>query len=1051
MKFPMTDEQFHLLLNDESALAELLLDYPFYPLTSPGMPMAGPDFAQVAGCMGDVPGGEPTGTAPGHFLTYLYLRALYDKSFAMNVDVGGAVKTVNFVNGQFWGNRDEHGPSSYSDNHPKVMLIGKFPGLEEISQKQCFVGPSSRYMMEALKNVGVSMEDVGNWYVTFLVRYNPSRISSTLAARWIKNCEILLHQELRLLQPDYIICLGSEASKYLLGKRCGVEAMKGRVVEYRFPVHLEGEDPKHHTAQVMTALHPAAVYRSPERYDELESAVRNFCDLTHGNYTGGIEGDIDHRIVYDDSILAQIVDEILAAPGIKQLAVDAEWHGAHPWEPGSYLRSVQFSHRPKFAVCVALHSQGGGLYEEQDISDTSVHLRRLFLDPDVRIGGHFFRSDIPWIQHKLGIDLREKYAEGFDTSLMCHSVYETARFKLEEQAVRHTGCPRYDVDLQRWKESYCSEHGLKDNELEGYGDCPDDVLFPYGAYDADVTLRLHHVYQLMLQDDQFGNQCTEPYRISHGASLAFLEMEQSGLLVDKERVENLMRLFNEARARLIEKLRMDINWPDFNPGSPVQCRALLFGDAHGLRKSGDTFVPVRPEGAVTLNLEPVTSTGARPQNWSDLVLQGKEDQHTPATSRETLGILGQLSPVVAALRDIRFTEQVLKTTLRRPKANADGTPMLDENGDPVYDRGLLSHISSDGRIHTHLMQILETGRASSSRPNLQNISKRREDDYKRIIGERYEYPIRSIFRAAPGHVLVEADYTAAELAGIMWMAQDSTGIEHVRRNMLPESHPDHFDIHSQAAVRAFKLLCEPTKRGLKDAGKPGLRVAAKNVNFGIPYGRGAKAIARQCEEEGVPLTTSEAADLIDNYFDTYQAVYDFLDNCKNRVLEPGWIVNAFGRFRRFAGSSGQVFSVSQPISGRGYSRSRRELAKDILGPSLGEMERQAQNFPIQSLVADAMSLALHNLYQYRDDHDIEYRIVLQIHDAVLFEVPERHVAELCEVVIPKCMTEMVPIYPNNITGEPWPAGQPGPYYLSTDTDLYTYWGVPLPSQELCAL
>jgi DNA polymerase-1 len=361
--------------------------------------------------------------------------------------------------------------------------------------------------------------------------------------------------------------------------------------------------------------------------------------------------------------------------------------------------------------------------------------------------------------------------------------------------------------------------------------------------------------------------------------------------------------------------------------------------------------------------------------------------------------------------------QVLKTVLR-PKDE------IEEGGESKYSTGLLSYVEGDGRICTNLMQTMETGRFSSSRPNLQNISKRREDDYKRILGDSYLYPIRTIFTAKPGHVFVEADYTGAELAGIMWMAQDAAGIEHVRRNMLPEDHEDYFDMHSQAAVSAFNLKCEPTKRGLKDAGVPGLRVAAKNVKFGIPYGRGAAAIARQCREEGVDLTEDEAQVLVDDYFDTYPETRAFLAQCRARVHEPSWVCSAFGRYRRFPQTS----------------------EKSVIA----EQERQAQNFPIQSLVADAMNLAIANLYNYREQHpSVQYDIVLQIHDAVLLEIPVEHIAEVCDTVLPYCMSEMVPVVPADLSGEPLRAadGSLLTYQLASDRDISVNWGISLTDEQ----
>jgi uracil-DNA glycosylase family 4 len=1026
----MDDRQFQSFLYGDNC-EELLDAYPFYPLNSPGIPLPGLDFIEEARRLGDAApetagrGSAERLIASGKYLDYLYLRALYDTDFSISIAVKGVPRQASFVAGHLWGGApDEAGP-----REARAMIIGKMAPSDWGSARNIgdtergprfLVGNAGIFIEDRMKALGIAEEEYLNWYVTALVKHqNLNTTGNALPQAWIRNCAPILAQELRLVKPDYILCLGTEASKHLLGPKGGVDQMRGRIAEYKFACHELNEEPDYHTAKVVTVINPAAVLRTPERQDEFDMGLRRFGELVKGNIVDDHEHDIDHRIVYKQRELKKIVDEVLAEGGDDLIiAVDAEWHGENPREPGSYLRTVQFSHKSKFACCVVLNEQGGLPAFVPSKEAAVSELRRLF-DADgsgknVRVGGHFFRSDIPWIHEKLGIDLREPYRRGFDTALMCHAVNETARFKLEDIAVRYTTCPRWDVALQTWKKDYCTENKLKDKDLEGYGECPDDVLYPYGAYDADATRRLFDVFNELMECDVHGNNCVAAYEISHNASLGVLEMELAGLGVDMERAEALISTFSEARTDLLEQLRVEIHWPDFNPASSPQCRALLFGDKYAKKVSGDGYVNVRPAGALTLELEPITSTGQRPRAWSDVVARNDVALYTPSTNGETLGILGQQHPIAGRVRDIRFLEQVLKTALRPADEAVDGAA-------PQYSSGLLSHVGADGRIRTHLLQTMETGRFSSSRPNLQNISKRREDDYRRILGDSYLYPIRTVFTAKPGHVFIEADYTGAELAGIMWMSGDPTGIEHVRRNMLPEDHEDYYDIHSQAAVRAFNLTCEPTKRGLYSAGRPGLRVAAKNVNFGIPYGRGPAAIARQCREEGVDLGEVEAQLLIDNYFETYPKTKTFLEDCRARVSDPGWMCNAFGRYRRF------------------HKSEERSVVAD--------QERQAQNFPIQSLVADAMSIAIANLYEYRENNPhVVYDIVLQIHDAVLLEVPAEWVEVVCDEVLPYCMTELIPVIPSDLSGAPL-SGEQQDYRLVGDHDISVHWGISLAAED----
>ena len=156
---------------------------------------------------------------------------------------------------------------------------------------------------------------------------------------------------------------------------------------------------------------------------------------------------------------------------------------------------------------------------------------------------------------------------------------------------------------------------------------------------------------------------------------------------------------------------------------------------------------------------------------------------------ESLGILGYIHPTAAKIRDYKFISQVLQSVLRKPNVTDDGDYEVNEDGHYEYEKGLVGCVHADGKVRTHFFQTKETGRASSSRPPLQNLSSRREDDYGRIIGrDMYKHPVRSILRVPEGHVGIETDLTGAELAVLAWLSQDHTMIEHIRRNQIGRAH-----------------------------------------------------------------------------------------------------------------------------------------------------------------------------------------------------------------------------------------------------------------------
>lgn len=1050
-------------------------NFPFYPLDAPGLPAPGDDFLAAATAMGDPPPvWDSTSKTKrrlvsyGPNLAYIIRRALYDERFVIPITVKGQRRQANLVPGHILG--DHTSNFSGGPRRADVMILGKMPGRDEVAACRNMVGASSQVFFEALDDIGVGPERF-DWYVDNLVHWPIlSDQSDSLPIAHKKECDILLQQTLRLVRPKYLLCLGSDASKWLLGTSFGVKAMTGRCEHLTIPVHLRGQEPAYHTVKVMAATHPAAVFRTPELYPEFRDQLSMFLSLVNGAEIGKRETFVNHVNVYKLRHLREIVDQIRNDPDPSRriIAIDGEWEGEQPYNPGAYLRTIQFSSAHGEGINVVLRHQGGSQAFMPSIRSAIEELKRLLkYDPAngyfPRIGGHFLRADLPWLLSE-GLDLREEYAcaqspqlcmtqGGWDTGLQHHAVAETASFRLTDMTVRLTTAPVYDIVLKQHITDYCKLHDIKKDDLEGYGFLPSWILHPeprdpewgnnYAQYDPDVTRRIcmKHITpgDGLLYNDRYGNNSWEPFYRSHSASLGVLEMEMNGITLDRDRVDEITSIFVYAHAKLLSHFRRLINWPEFNPASNKQCIAFLFGDTYSgkLDKATGTYLPIRPAGAMTLNLTPIKSTGKRSKLWADIVSRNQQNQYTPSTDKEVLGILGHSHELAMMLRDLKFISQVLKGPLRPPVKNTEGTDWLrDENGNYVYEKGLAAAAQSDGKVHTHISQNKETGRGASARPPLQNISKRREGDYSRILGTvkkdprtgeeslsgdyidvfqqaLYVAPIRTIFRASPGHVLVEADYTGAELAVIAWLANDPNMIEHVRRNSLPEDDPLHYDIHSNTAVDTFQLSCAPTKKGLKDAGYAPLRVAAKNVNFGIPYGRSAEAIARQCKEEGVEVSIDDCQLMINGYFVRYPGTASFLETCRLRTQDPCWIAGSFGRYRRFI-----------PTRERSV---------------IGEQERQGQNFPIQNTVADAVWTAVNNFHTFKQcNPEYQYRMLLQIHDALLFEVPIPQLRMFLDNVLFQCMVHQVPIWPRYLDNTPMQIESP--YYFGIDYDVQLNWG-----------
>ena len=240
----------------------------------------------------------------------------------------------------------------------------------------------------------------------------------------------------------------------------------------------------------------------------------------------------------------------------------------------------------------------------------------------------------------------------------------------------------------------------------------------------------------------------------------------------------------------------------------------------------------------------------------------------------------------------------------------------------------------DGRIHTTLSQTqAATGRLSSSDPNLQNIPIRTE------LGRR----IRAGFVAEKGNLFVGADYSQVELRLLAHLSGDAELIRRFRQGD---------DIHTATAAAVFGV--NPS------AVTPELRRRAKVINFGILYGMSPFGLSRELGIGG-----KEAKTYIDHYFDRYPGVKEYIDGLKTSARKDGYVLTIMGR-RRFL----------KDIESR--NKVLREAA-----------ERMAINTPIQGSAADLIKMAMIRVDREFREAGMEARLILQIHDELIVEAPER--------------------------------------------------------------
>ena len=258
---------------------------------------------------------------------------------------------------------------------------------------------------------------------------------------------------------------------------------------------------------------------------------------------------------------------------------------------------------------------------------------------------------------------------------------------------------------------------------------------------------------------------------------------------------------------------------------------------------------------------------------------------------------------------------------------------------------------STGRVHTSYNQtVAATGRLSSSDPNLQNIPIRGEDGRE----------IRKGFISEHGHYLVSADYSQVELRVFAHYSKDEA---------FMRAFKQHEDIHTRTAAEILRVESQ--------AVTPEMRRIAKAVNFGIIYGMGARKLG---EELGIDLKTAKK--YISMYYERYQGVARYRQEMIETAHKNGYVSTLFNR-RRYLPDINHSNHVIR-----------------------AEAERMAINTPIQGTAADLIKIAMINIYRKLNRKGLRAKMLLQVHDELVFEIPEDEM----DIVVPMIKNEMEGVY-----------------------------------------
>ena len=424
------------------------------------------------------------------------------------------------------------------------------------------------------------------------------------------------------------------------------------------------------------------------------------------------------------------------------------------------------------------------------------------------------------------------------------------------------------------------ERGKPEPTLEGKDP---KLVCDYAAEDADMTLQLEDVIrpEVPVAPPPLPNALAD---VEEPLVKILLDMEREGVKIDVDALKAYGRELDREILSLTQKI-LSYAEPGFNPDSPKQLAELLFGKlglAGGKKTASGSF----------------------------------------STDEKTLSKLVGDHPIVSLILEYRACTKLKSTYV-------DKLPtLIDENG----------------RVHTTYAQAFtETGRLSSSDPNLQNIP---------IRTERGKLIRKAFVARDANHVLISADYSQIELRIMAAMSGDKAMLDAFRRGE---------DIHRDTASRVYDVMPAFVT--------PEQRAKCKMVNFGIIYGISAFGLSQRLK-----VPRKEAADLIDAYFRLYPTIRSYMESSVAKAREKGYAETILGRRRTL-----------RDINSR--NATARQSA-----------ERDAMNTPIQGSAADLIKVAMVNVDRALRAEGLRAKMVLQIHDELVFDVPRGEAERVKEIV-----------------------------------------------------
>jgi uracil-DNA glycosylase family 4 len=873
----------------------------------------------------------------------------------------------------------------------EIMFVGDWPGDEELKTKIPFTGLMGQLLKRSATSVGISSEQC---FYTHLCRCKPS-FDKPPTKLEMNTCVKYLVEEIKRIRPKVIVALGGNVA-VTLGVKGAITQIHGQVVDY------EVDDYK---GKIIPINHPAYINNFVEQSKQRKEWIQDLGKVLRvvKGEEGPVQKEVNYRVAKTPQDVNEIIEILLKAEWI---SYDCETTGFDCFRDKILLTSFSDEAGKGYVIPY----QYPGIFNEEEQAAIKIQLGRVLGSPNVKKimqNGKFdiqflFANNIPikmfafdtCLAHYL---LDENSRHGLDAIVPTFTDmgsykdgvtdYFTGKVKV---VIQGCSCTKDEEGKVTWRDIVGTV--ITENQAHKVAtilDCPFDIFAEYAAKDADATFRLFKAFWPLLEQE---NLLKLLVQVVTPLSFVLANMEFTGIEGDLNYVQTTSSQFkNEMRATgeaIANSPQVKKYLEKYNNSKKIT--------KMGVKKAGFDFDSVctylkekkwlNEECLVTSTFDELDAEfkekhpSASPEQFEQL-----EDLLYESVGKFNINSPLQKSRLLFEVMGLEPTKVNRPTDKQRLEGKSKGNPSTDSEALELllkqnkikllediigygkikkyqeymleYERLLVG--SPDGRIHTSFNQnSTKTGRLSSSHPNLQNIPKHDEKKAKLI---------RTSFIAREGYSLLEIDYSQIEFRIWGHCSNDE--------KLLASLNDGSADIHFQVASQVYKVPIDKVTK-LQ-------RSTAKQVVYGLMYGMSNYSLAREYGmEEG------EVNRFVNGFFSTFPKASNWMDENIAKMEKDGYLTNWVGRRRRAVDIHSKL----------------KELK--------AAAQRQARNFPLQSGAADLIYTAMIKTFKMLQDYTDCAKMLLQVHDSLIFEVKDSMVKEVTpkiqfamETAVPmKCAT-----------------------------------------------